>query len=181
MAQAAPFDSKRLHMRPTVIDDAEALFEIYGDPDSMTWWSSAPKSSVEEVRDYIAPRLDWPGGRGWSITRKGDDRAIGTLSAIEKRAGVIELGYSLARAHGGQGHATEAVAALIDRLFDGEGCRRVFADTDPDNIGSNRLLERLGFKLEGHLRAEWETHIGVRDSLIWGLLAAEWSGQPSAG
>ena len=58
---------------------------------------------------------------------------------------------------------------------------KAVADTDPDNIGSNRLLERLGFKLEGHLRAEWETHIGVRDSLIWGLLAAEWNGQPSAG
>ena len=64
MAQAAPFDSQRLRMRPTVIEDADVR---YGDPDSMTWWSSAPKGSVEEVRDYIASRLDWPGGRGWSI------------------------------------------------------------------------------------------------------------------
>ncbi|CAC9895080.1 unnamed protein product [Aureobasidium pullulans] len=36
------------------------------------------------------------------------------------------------------------------------------------------LVAPLGFKLEGHLRAEWETHIGVRDSLIFGLLAEEW-------
>ena len=32
----------------------------------------------------------------------------------------------------------------------------------------------LGFTLEARLRAEWETHIGVRDSLIWGLLEDEW-------
>ncbi len=32
----------------------------------------------------------------------------------------------------------------------------------------------IGFQREGHLRAEWETHIGIRDSLIFGMLAAEW-------
>ena len=55
-----------------------------------------------------------------------------------------------------------------------EGKRRVFADTDPENAASNRLLETLGFRREGLLRAEWETHIGVRDSVIWGLLREEW-------
>ena len=73
----------------------------------------------------------------------------------------------------GEGIAAEAVAAVIDQIF-AEGQRRVFADTDPENVQSRGLLERLGFKLEGHLRAEWETHIGVRDSLIWGLLEDEW-------
>lgn len=63
---------------------------------------------------------------------------------------------------------------LISRLFGEEGQRRVFADVDPENVGSVRLLEALGFKLEGHLRQEWETHIGIRDSLIYGLLADEW-------
>ena len=61
----------------------------------------------------------------------------------------------------------------LDFAF-GAGQRRVFADTDPDNRGSIALLERLGFRLEGRLRGEWHTHIGVRDSLIYGLLAEEW-------
>lgn len=39
---------------------------------------------------------------------------------------------------------------------------------------SIRLVERLSFRLEGRLRAEWETHIGVRDTLIYGLLKDEW-------
>ena len=51
------------------------------------------------------------------------------------------------------------------------------ADTDPDNVGSIKLLEKLGFQKEGHLRSEWETHIGVRDSLIFGLLREEWESQ----
>jgi RimJ/RimL family protein N-acetyltransferase len=50
----------------------------------------------------------------------------------------------------------------------------VFADTDPENAASIALLERLGFRREGLLRGEWETHIGVRDSVILGLLRDEW-------
>lgn len=65
---------------------------------------------------------------------------------------------------------------VLDRLF-AEGQRRVFADTDPENRASRALLERLGFALEGVLRAEWETHIGVRDTALYGLLAREWRGR----
>jgi RimJ/RimL family protein N-acetyltransferase len=35
-------------------------------------------------------------------------------------------------------------------------------------------MEKLGFSLEGRLRAEWQTHIGLRDLLIYGLLVEEW-------
>src|SRR3546814_9995456 len=88
---------------------------------------------------------------------------------------VTEFGYILARDHWGGGIAREAGSAVIARLF-AEGQRRVFADTDPDNTASNALLERLGFRRDGLLRAEWNTHIGVRDSVLWGLLADEWKG-----
>jgi ribosomal-protein-alanine N-acetyltransferase len=74
----------------------------------------------------------------------------------------------------GHGYAREGVSRLIDLLMHEEGQRRVFADTDPDNAASNALLAALGFRREGLLRAEWETHIGVRDTALWGLLAEEW-------
>ncbi|MBL4617039.1 MAG: GNAT family N-acetyltransferase [Robiginitomaculum sp.] len=51
--------------------------------------------------------------------------------------------------------------------------RRIFADVDPDNTGSKRVVEKLGFQFEGVARANWETHIGVRDSLIYGLIATD--------
>jgi RimJ/RimL family protein N-acetyltransferase len=130
------------------------------------------------TRDDTVARLekavadtDW---RAWAITLKGDDTAIGTVACYEKRQGkVTEIGYVLRRDQWGRGYVTEAVAALIDLLF-AEGQRRIFADTDPDNAPSIAVLKRLGFTLEATLRAEWETHIGVRDSLIWGLLEDEW-------
>jgi RimJ/RimL family protein N-acetyltransferase len=164
----------KLVLRPAVEADADALHAIYADEVAMRWWSHGPLSAVEESRAKVRQALAATDWRMWAITLVGDDTAIGTLNAHAKRqGGVAEIGYSLTRAHWGNGLAREAVTALLDQLF-AEGNRRVFADTDPDNAASNRLLETLGFTLEGRLRGEWETHIGVRDSLIWGLLREEW-------
>jgi ribosomal-protein-alanine N-acetyltransferase len=171
-AAVPAMSTSRLRLRERSIDDAEALFEDMSDPAVMSWWSRAPFASVAELRANFAPSPS--GWRTWAITRQGDDRAIGFVAAGEKRqGGVSEIGYLLARDAQGRGIAQEAVTAVIDRLF-AEGQRRVFADCDPENRESIALLERLGFQLEGRLRAEWQTHMGTRDSLIYGLLTAEW-------
>ena len=168
-------ETARLRLRPRVPADADALHPAFTDPELMQYWSNAPHTDIEQTRARFAEEA--PEWRRWTITLHGDDTAIGLVAAGEKRQGnVTEIGYLLMRDHWGSGIAAEAVSALIDQIF-AEGQRRVFADTDPDNKASRRLLERLGFKLEGLLRAEWETHIGVRDTTLYGLLRDEWEGR----
>lgn len=141
----------------------------------MRYWSSAPFTSVADLRKSFSPaENDNSTWKTWAITKLDSDSCIGFVAASSKRKGVSEIGYLIAREELGKGYGREAVGTLISQLF-GEGQRRVFADVDPENVGSIKLLETLGFKLEGRLRAEWETHIGVRDSLIYGLLANEWT------
>ncbi|MFN3475799.1 MAG: GNAT family N-acetyltransferase [Blastomonas sp.] len=165
--------SERLVLRQVTTDDAEALFEVLSDVDLMTWWSSAPHRCVEETRAYLEPAAvgEW---RSWAITRTGEDIALGWVAVHDRRENVSEIGYILARSCWGQGIAREAVTMVLDQLLVTEGQRRVFADADPENVHSIGLLTSMGFQQEGHLRAEWETHIGVRDSLIFGLLRDEW-------
>lgn len=170
--------SARLVLRALSPDDAEALHPTMADETLMTWWSSAAHADVAETRAYLAGDADaearrW---RGWAITvaDEGDD-AVGFVSSGLRRAGVAEIGYMLARSHWGRNIGVEAVNRVIEQLFTQEGIRRVFADTDPDNLHSRTLLEKLGFKQEGVLRGEWETHIGVRDSVIYGLMRDEWA------
>lgn len=175
MSAGEPFESARLVMRAYREDDAEALHAIYIDETAMRYWSHGPHTTIEQTREKLRRNLverDW---RGWVIALKDGDVPIGNLAAGIKRQGkVVEIGYALVPSCWGGGYAREAVRALIERLF-AEGNRRVFADTDPDNMPSRRLLESLGFTLEGHLRGEWETHLGVRDSVIYGILADEWN------
>lgn len=165
-------ETARLRLRPRRVEDAEALHPAFADFDVMQYWSDAPHTDIEETRAAIT--MTDPAWRGWTITLKGDGTAIGLAAAGEKRQGnVSEIGYMLLRSHWGGGYATEAVTGLIDQLF-AEGQRRVIGDTDPDNAPSRALLEKLGFKLEGYLRAEWKTHLGVRDTTLYGLLKDEW-------
>ena len=71
------------------------------------------------------------------------------------------IGYTMSPAHQGRGYATEAVGALVDRLFDRLHVHRVAATLDPANVSSARVLERLGFRYEGcglkaaYVRGEW--------------------------
>ncbi|KAG9857902.1 N-acetyltransferase GCN5, partial [Aureobasidium melanogenum] len=166
----------RISLRPRRESDASALFATMSHPDSMRYWSRAPFTSLSSLREYFsANSTSTSGWETWAIVKANDpsDTAIGFVAAGARRKGVTEIGYLVAREGLGYGYGREAVSLLIERLFAG-GERRIVADVDPENKASIALLTTLGFKLEGHLRAEWETHIGVRDSLIYGLLAEEW-------
>lgn len=167
-------DTPRLRLRAIGPADAEAMYPVLSDADLMTWWSCAPHTDIAQTRDYLTYTPADDGMRSWAITLHGDDRAIGWVTTRQQRPGVNEVGYILAREHWGTGIAGEALSRLLDLLLLVERRRRIYADVDPDNAASRALLERLGFRLEGHLRAEWETHIGVRDTVIYGLLRDEW-------
>jgi RimJ/RimL family protein N-acetyltransferase len=169
----------RLRLRPLVAADAAALHPMLADAELMTYSADGPLGTVDDVRVYLAEEAEPGNQRTWAITRTGDDRAIGWVSGSEAdgdgAGGVTEIGFILAREAWGRGIASEAVSAVIDRLF-AEGRKRVFADADSENTASILLLERLGFRRERLLRDEWETHLGMRDSLIYGLRRREWDG-----
>lgn len=157
--------------------DAASLHGAFADTELMTWWSSAPDADLAATERRVVANADSEAYPTWAITEaEGDDVALGWVVLIPRRDGVREIGYILRRDAWGKGYAQEAAAAAIAYGFGTLGLRRIYADTDPDNARSNRLLDTLGFTQEGRLRAEWETHIGIRDSLIWGLLAEEWRG-----
>ncbi len=169
--------TERFILRPVTRADASALFPSFSDPEVMRWWSRGPFASEAELAEWLVPDGGWKEGRSWAMAETIDGRAIARLAAIDRGDAITELGYLVTRDRQGEGVAREGLSVLIDHLFAAEHRRRLYADVDPDNLASNRLLERLGFSLEGRLREQWTTHIGRRDSLIWGLLAHEWQGR----
>ena len=61
------------------------------------------------------------------------------------RDGVTEVGYGMNRHYEGHGYMTEALTAFLEfgrRL----GIKRVYADTRPDNVKSQNVLKRCGFR-----------------------------------
>jgi [ribosomal protein S5]-alanine N-acetyltransferase len=171
--------TERLVLRPLVLDDAEAAHAFLSDADVMRYWSSGPHSDVAQTRSYMVGNCIGGDYESWAITVSGE--VAGWINIRVRRPAVAEMGYILARPYWGQGIAREAIIEVVRHAFESCGVRRIFADTDPENAASIMLLERLGFRKEGLLRGEWETHLGVRDSLIFGLLKDDWLARQSGG
>ncbi|WP_398940048.1 GNAT family N-acetyltransferase [Streptomyces sp. IB201691-2A2] len=63
---------------------------------------------------------------------------------------------------------------LLSRGFGQLGLHRIFATCDPRNLGSARVLAKLGMTYEGHLRHTAWIRDGWRDSLTFSILEEEW-------
>lgn len=81
------------------------------------------------------------------------------------------IGYSLRPEFRGRGFTTRAVRLLADWAFHEAGVARLIAGTAPENIASQRVLERAGFRREGYQRSRLPGPNGTRiDDILWALL-----------
>lgn len=151
--------------------DGAALHAIFGDAESCLYMPGPATSSVDET---IALLQSWNEGTAattWAIVESLDGDALGRVSMIPRGRDIWEAAIMIAPHARGCGLAFRALCEALSLLFRYHGARRVYADIDPENKTSIRLFERAGFKFEGRQRATWVTHIGVRDSFIYALLA----------
>ena len=156
---ALPIVTDRLELRPYVVDDVPAIHAVlYGDAEAMRLIGGAV--DLEETRRrielYIAHQRS-AGYAFWAVV----ERATGALAG---EAGLIpfggegpdvELGYAFGRAFWGRGLATEAGRAVLAEAFGPLGLERVVAVTMPVNLGSQRVLAKLGFVPAGR-REVWD-------------------------
>ena len=173
-------DTPRLHLRPLVADDAEALLRLFGDAGVARYLSRPAWTSIEQAQASIARDLDGlPKGEflRLGVLLQGQGRVIATVSLFDfvpqcRRA---EMGYALAADCQRQGFMHEALSALVDFAFTTLDLNRIEADIDPRNTASARSLERLGFEREGLLRERWIVAGEVSDTAFYGLIRRDWA------
>lgn len=173
----APFllTTERLGLRPPHQDDWRALFAIWSDPEAMRYFSFPTMTRAEQAVERFGQLME--------ASIAGEDlvcmvellatgEVIGScdLFNVDEQCGRAEIGFTLNRQHWGKGYMSEAARAVIDHSFNTVGLRRLEADIDPRNLGSARLLERLGFVREGLLRERWVVGDEISDSALYGLL-----------
>ena len=161
-------------LRPLDPDrDGEALHAIFGDEDSCRYMTGPAYAAVSETIENLKR---WTAGNedgSWAVCESADGPALGRIALIPRGRDIYEAACMIAPAARGKNLAARALSIVIDEAFEKRGARRIFADVDPDNIPSLRVFEKLGFRREGVLRANWSTHIGERDSVIYGLLKGD--------
>jgi ribosomal-protein-alanine N-acetyltransferase len=137
----------RLDLIPCSLADVPALWTLWTDPDVRRYLWDDQVIPLERARALVVQSLDAAraSGLGLWVLRQSGQAAIGGFCALLSTADAeVELLYGLAPAWWGAGLATEAASAVLRYAFDDLGLARVVAATDPPNVASIRVLERLG-------------------------------------
>jgi RimJ/RimL family protein N-acetyltransferase len=160
------FETDRLIVRPWTLDDVEASFQMYGDPEVMRYLgrfgAAEVVKSVDEQRERLAKMIERyatiPELQGWvagAIELKSTGEIVGTslLKPLPDGNDVItneiEVGWHLARAHWGKGYATESGAGAIRYGFEVKGLDVINAVVYTENLASRRVMDRLGMMHQG--------------------------------
>jgi [ribosomal protein S5]-alanine N-acetyltransferase len=179
-------ETSRLRLREFTLEDWPDVQAYCADPLVVQFMYFGP-SSVEETKVHLhwclekakeEPRCLYELG----IVLKAEQRLIGSctlaLNPAERREAAFS--YLLNRHEWGQGYATEAMHALFDFGFNVLGLHRVADAVDPANVASLRVLEKLGLRREGHLRAAVWHKERWWDEYIYAILDHEWQAQQSS-
>jgi RimJ/RimL family protein N-acetyltransferase len=170
--------TERLTLRRFRASDARRLAEYRSDPAVaryQSWDAPFPvERAVVAVRNFAAGSPDVAGHFQYAIELTGDALLIGDVYVrLHDNLKQAEIGFTLDRAYQGKGYATEAVGAVLDRLFRRQGLHKVTGECDARNTASAALMERLGFRREGLLRQQTFIKGEWTDDLLYGLLAGE--------
>lgn len=174
-------ETERLILRRFTADDADGLFDYIRREEVRRFergWEPSHQACVLAVERFSQE------DKFTAAVLKATGRLIGHVylaKASPPFIGTWELGYILHPDHQGRGLAFEACAALIDRFFREQRGHRVVAGCAPQNTRSWRLLERLGFRREGHAieAVSFMTDESGRpvwwDEYQYAMLASEWT------
>ncbi|GAB6902875.1 GNAT family N-acetyltransferase [Kineosporia succinea] len=161
-------------------DDVDVTAAIVGDH-HVTHWLAFDEQDRESAASTVAAAMDSALVRPRTeyllvIAEPGDETMIGFVRLALGGVKAAKLGYAIHADHWGRGHATAAARLVLGHAFTELGLHRVTAAIGPVNVRSVGVVERLGFRLEGRLRDHVFTNGAWRDSLLFSVLAHEWSG-----
>ena len=138
---------------------------------------------LDEAQDLIEKGQQAYGDQrriDWGIALKGEPGAglIGRCGynywlRQDRRA---SIGYDLAFDCWGNGIMTEAVRAMVTFGFEQMNLNRIEADTDAENYGSMRVLEKVGFRREGVQQEQYFEWDEFHDLVLFALLRKDFEG-----
>ncbi len=178
MTEQKTIRTKRLLLRPFSFKDTNDVLAYASDPEWSRFLPVPNPYTLKDAEEFIARCIlrDPDGNLRFAI--EFNAAVIGGIDLrIEAPIAVGSLHYSLSRDHWNQGLTTEAAQAVIDWGFTEFGLEKVYSWADVENIGSWRVMEKIGMTREGTLRSQGVNR-GVRqDYHYYGILRREWIGE----
>lgn len=156
-------ETERLLLRRYEKEDLQDLLEYLSDMEVVKYEPYKPMS-FDEAKENLEWRISTD--EMIAIESKDSHKMIGNVYMGKREFEAVEMGYVLNRNFWGYGYAAESCRACIQQAFS-NGIHRIYAECDPCNQRSWKLLETLGFQREAHFRKNvffWKDNNG---KAIW--------------
>ena len=141
-------ETERLILRRYREDDLQDLFEYLSDTKVVEYEPYKPMT-LDETKENLKWRISTD--EMIAVELKNTHKMIGNVYMGNREFEALEIGYVFNRNYWGNGYAAESCKALIQQAFT-NGIHRIYAECDPDNKSSWKLLDALGFRREAHLK-----------------------------
>jgi ribosomal-protein-alanine N-acetyltransferase len=173
-------NTERLIIRNFKPEDWKDLYEYLSDP-TVVKFEPYEVFTEEQCHQEAVRRSNQESFL--AVCLKGTGKLIGNIYFEQQEPKVFstwEIGYVFNLKYQGHGYATESCRAIISNGVKNLGTRRVVAMCDPNNGPSWKLLERLGFRREGHLLKNVFFKVDEKNGPIWkdtfeyAILSEEW-------
>ncbi len=143
--------TERLLLRRVTADDTKAVFDTFArDPEVtkyLTWEPHEDISVTEEIMQYWLKEYKKDNCYRYVLERLSDNAFMGMIDVVGFHHGNEPIiGYCMGKIYWNNGYMTEAFHSVLDRLFS-DGYDTVLIEAAADNIGSNRVIQKNGFRL----------------------------------
>lgn len=139
-------ETDRLILRRYTNNDLQDLYEYLSNPEVVKY-EPYKTMNLDEVKGNLEWRIST--SEMIAIELKSSHKMIGNVYLGKRDFESLELGYVLNQDYWGKGYAKESCSALIKHAFS-HNIHRIYAECDPQNPNSWKLLESLGFRKEAH-------------------------------
>lgn len=173
-----PIVGRRLLLRVPKPTDAFAITRALRDRKVTGPIHLPARYSIHDAREFIRQSKQGlkDGSKHYlSIILRSNGELVGGcgLDQIRFDNRNAHVGTWIARPHWGKGYGPEATTLLIAAGFRELGLHRIHTGVFPDNHRSVRVLQKMGFRTEGHARQDCLVGRRYRDLVLFGLLRRE--------
>ncbi len=158
--------TNRLIIRNFLKGDAQDLYEILGDDETMEYCE--PAYTFEKTEKFLEAFCIGRNGAVAAV-HKETGKVIGYILFHELEDEIYEIGWFFNKAYWRQGYAYESCKAVIDYAFGELKAHKIVAETI-DAVKSVSLMKKLGMELEGIQRSQTrDNHGNWADLYFYGL------------
>jgi RimJ/RimL family protein N-acetyltransferase len=158
-----------LRLRPWVPADLPELVAAANDPEIGRWMPAIPYPYLRADGEAYLRRST---GRDGAFAIVDEERLVGGIAVSARKWKRAEVGYWVRADARGRGIGSRALALVSEWAF-AHGYRRLQLHADVDNLASQRVAEKAGYRREGVLRAWIELNGVPRDHVMYSLLESD--------